>query len=116
MHKYGKKNPEIIIVSKNGYDQTNILLKNSEMRKLLVGLSKKEDVSLKLNYNKEDMQFWPSNKNYSNKEVTLNYDAKKGTIHYRRVPTSNTYPVQDYEFPASVLDRVLEQFKKPEKE
>ena len=60
------------------------------MKRLLVGLSKKEDVSLKLDYSEEDMQFWPSNKNYKNKEITLDYDAKNGDIHYHRVPSSWT--------------------------
>lgn len=112
IHKYGKKKPEITITPKNGYDQTTILLKNSEMKKLLVGLSKKENVSLKLDYSEDDMQSWPTNKQFKSKEITLDYDAEKGTIHYHREPSSNVYIAQDYIIPASALDRVVEQFKK----
>ena len=112
IHKYGKKKPEITITPKHGYDQTTILLKNSEMKKLLVGLSKKENVSLKLDYSEDDMQFWPANKNYKSKEITLDYDADKGTIHYHREPNSTVFAAQDYVIPASALDRVVEQFKK----
>lgn len=112
IHKYGKKKPEITITSKNGYDQTNIVLKNSEMKKLLVGLAKKENVSLKLDYSKEDMQFWPASKNFDSKETILEYNADKDIISYKRNPNSTVYAKQEFEFPASALDRVLEQFKK----
>ena len=112
IHKYGKKKPEITITSKNGYDQTNIVLKNSEMKKLLVGLAKKENVSLKLDYSKEDMQFWPASKNFDSKETILEYNADKDTISYKRNPDSTVYAKQEFEFPASALNRVLEQFKK----
>ena len=63
IHKYGKKKPEITITSKNGYDQTNIVLFRNEKRKL-VWFKKKENVSLKLDYSKEDMQFWPASKKF----------------------------------------------------
>lgn len=112
IHRYGKKKPEIVITSKNGNDQTIILLKNSEMKKLLVGLSKKENVSLKLDYSEDDMQFWPTNKQFRSKEITLNYDADKGIINYHREPASYTYATQDYTIPSSALDGVLKQFSK----
>ena len=60
------------------------------------------------------MQFWSRNKNFDSKEITLDYDAEKDLISYNRIPKSNIYPAQKIEFPASVLDRVVEQFKKPE--
>lgn len=112
IHKYGKKKPEIVITSKDGYDQTIIVLKNSEMRKLLVGLSKKENVLLKLDYSEDDMQNWPANKNYKSKEITLDYNVNDNTIHYHREPSGIAFKAQDYIFPASALDRVVEQFKK----
>jgi len=103
IHKYGKNKPELRISSKNGLDQTVVLLKNSEMKTLLQGLAKKENVSLQLKYSDEDIQNWTDS--HLGKEANLNYDADKGTINYTR---SN----KNYTFPASALDRVLEQFKK----
>ena len=82
------------------------------MKNLLVGLAKKENVSLKLDYSKEDMQFWPASKNFDSKETILEYNAEKGTIHYHREPKSTIFSTQDYIIPASALDRVVEQFKK----
>lgn len=114
IHKYGKKKPEISIHPKSEYDYSiDIPLQNSEMKHLLENIGSKKDCTINLTFSEDDMKNWGSKYKFQSKINKLEYNADKGTISYERVPKAEgLYQSIKLEFPVSVFDGVLEQFKK----